>query len=426
MKQRLKVNYSSEEIEGILIKEDDKNLVLKLDSGYNANLKKSKLEILSREDIEKKAVIDKPEIKKRKGLPKITVLHTGGTIASKVDYATGAVTSRFTAEELLGLYPELNEIADIKPEMIANLSSEDMRFTHYNLLLDAIKKAVEEGTDGIIISHGTDTMHYTSAALQYAIENLSIPVILVGAQRSSDRASSDAYSNLKAAVDFIVFNKDKDKAFRRVGICMHDSLSDFSFNILDAINAKKMHSSRRDAFKQINFPPVANIDREIIDVCREDLFTNKPEEKTKITKYDENLKIGFFKAHPHLFPEEISALSIYDAVVIEGTGLGHIAVSQFDEHTKINPKNLEAVGELIKKTKVIVGVQTVSGHTNMNIYSSGRYLQETSVLGQFMNLTTETLFIRAAYCLSQKDKTFEDCWNENLEGFDITRDIELE
>ena len=419
MESFLEVEFKGEILKGILINETQEYYTIKLSSGYNATLKKEQTKIINSSktshDFTKSTISNQKE---DSALPTVAIFHTGGTIASKIDYQTGAVSSKFTPEELLGLYPELNDLANLKPKMIANLSSEDMRFEHYNLLLEAIQEAISEGVDGIIISHGTDTMHYSSAALHYGLRNLNVPILLVGAQRSSDRASSDAYLNLKASLEFISNQKNQEHKFRRVGICMHNTISDDEFVILDALNAKKMHSSRRDAFKQINYNPAALITKKGITTIRDELFTLLPKNKLEILKYDVSLKIGFFKAHPHLFPEEIRALSFYDGLVIDGTGLGHMAVSEFDEYTKINKENLEAIKELQKTTKVAVGVQTVSGQTNLNIYSSGRYLLETGVLGQGWNLITETLFIRLAHCLSYKEK-FEELWDSNLEGFEI-------
>ena len=411
----VKVEFKGTIIDGILLNEDEKYLVVKLSSGYNSNLKKENIKIISKKE---KIVTVKtlPINSNSKNLPNIVVLHTGGTIASKVDYETGAVNSKFTPEELLALYPELNNIANLFPEMIANLSSEDMRFGHWNKLLKSIENHINNNVDGIIISHGTDTMHYTSSALHYALKNLPCPILLVGAQRSSDRASSDAFLNLKAAVEFIVENSKKNKSYRRVGICMHNTISDEEFVILDGINTKKMHSSRRDAFKQINYNPYA-IKKEKLEILRPDLETIKSEKKLKIVLYNEKLNIGIFYAHPNLNPKEIENLSFYDGLVIAGTGLGHIAVSEFDDLTKINKKNLEAIKNLLKTTKIVVGVQTVYGKTNMDIYSSGRHLKNTGVLGQHMSLILETLFSRIAHCLSSEN--FDETWSKNLEGFDM-------
>lgn len=419
MNTKLKIEYKNNIIEGILIKEDNNYLTLKQKSGYNINLNKKEVKILETKKIElntNNKITSNKTI--NKNLLNITILHTGGTIASKVDYKTGAVSSKFTPEELLNLYPELGKIANFNAKMVGNLFSEDMRFSHYNLMLENINSAINNSTDGIIISHGTDTLHYTSAALQYAIKNLNIPIILVGAQRSSDRASSDAYSNLETAINFIIQNNNQSLAFRRVGICMHENNSDNDFVILDGINAKKMHSTRRDAFKQINYLPYAKILNKKLEILRSKLQTKQTKNELEITKYNETLKIGFFKAHPNLFPDEIKSLSIYDSVIIEGTGLGHLAVNEIDKSSKLHLENLSQLKKLSKNTKIIMGVQTIYGQTNMDIYSSGRYIQE-SVYGNHMNLTTETLFIRTAHILSKNKSNFEKIWKTNLEGFEI-------
>lgn len=432
---KLKVQYKSKILSGILIKDDQNYITLKLDNGYNINMNKKEIKILETKNTNFNTNTINNEInnnsKNNKNifdknlLPKITLIHTGGTIASKVDYNTGAVSSKFTPEELLNLYPELNKLVNLDVKMIGNLFSEDMRFSHYNLMLDEIENASNNNSIGIIISHGTDTLHYTSAALQYALENLNIPVILVGAQRSSDRASSDAYSNLEAAVGFIIQNSHSENNFKRVGICMHEDISDNNFLILDSINAKKMHSTKRDAFKQINYLPYARIVNKKIEILRDELNSPINSKKLSITKYNTFLKIGFFKAHPNLNPEEIEMLSIYDAVIFEGTGLGHLAVNEVDENTKIHIKNLEQLEKLSKTTKLVMGNQTVYGQTNMDIYSSGRYIKKY-FFGNYMNLTTETLFIRTAHILSKDKNNFEKIWTENLEKFNTNISINIE
>jgi len=426
MNKKLKLLYKSEEISGILIKEDDNYLTIKLDSGYNAVLKKSNIKkILEENQIKSKnSQISKDNIKKNNSNKlNIKLLHTGGTIASKVDYKTGAVSSKFSPEEILELYPELTQKANIDVELVGNLFSEDMRFSHYNLLLEKIKNSSKY--DAVIISHGTDTLTYTATALYYSLENLNFPVILVGAQRSSDRPSSDAYSNLNAAIDFIIFNSKQEKQYLRVGVCMHNSISDNSFSIFDAINLKKLHSTRRDAFKQINYSAFADIitknNQNEINILRDDLleFKNQTSKDIIYTKYDENLKIGFFKVHPNLFPEEITTLKIYDAVIIEGTGLGHIAINEIDKSTKIHLENFNKLDNLSKKIPVIMSTQTVYGEVNLNVYSTGRELQKLNILNNESNLISETLFIKIAFCLSKDKSNFKKLFNSNLEGFKI-------
>lgn len=426
----LDVNFKGESISGKLIKEDDEFLTLKLDSGYNAILKKSQVTVLSKKEVKSQAKKTVKSLQKNKSLPKVTILHTGGTIASKIDYTTGAVSSKFEPKELLNLFPELNSIANINSKMIRNMASDDMRFEHFNIMLDEIKKAVNANSDGIIISHGTDTMHYTSAALSYALENLNIPVLLVGAQRSSDRPSSDAYSNLNAAVSFIVENFKLKKKFSRVGICMHSNISDNEFFILDGINAKKMHSSKRNAFVQVNYLPAAKLLNSKIEIIRDELFvdnhTENLQNNVKIQKYNPKLKIAFLKVHPSMFPSEVDFYKNCDAVIIEGTGLGHIPISQIDEFTNLHLDILESIKSLIENgVKVIIGVQTTFGVSNLNVYSPGRKLKSLGVYGHGMNLTTETLFMRTAYILSKDKSNFDLLFNKNLENFEY-RDIDID
>lgn len=418
----LELDYKGEIIKGPLLKEDTNYYMIKLNSGYNANLKKSNCKIIS-ETQTKQTPQPKTQTKKpNKNLPNITILHTGGTIASKIDYRTGAVSSKFTPKELLTLFPELDELANIKAKMIGNLFSEDMRFQEYNLIQKEIEKEIQNGADGIIIGHGTDTIHYTSSALQYAIQNLSIPIILVGAQRSSDRASSDSFSNLQAATKFIIENKKQEKKtnkkFNRVGICMHETINDNSFLILDGINAKKMHSTQRDAFKQINYQPYAKINETgNLTILRPELQTKTPSQQIKTTEFKEELKICFFKSHPNMFDWELDHLTQYDAVILEGTGIGNIPES--NDNSKKDKLILKKLHEICDKTKIFAGVQTVYGEVSLDIYSRGRDIQDAGVIGNRTNLTTETTFCRVAYCLSQTEKEFDKIWEQNLEKFDL-------
>ncbi len=417
--QKVKFKFNDSIKEAILIEDSQDYYTLKLSSGYNINIRKEKIEIISSEKIEpkEKPIILSNTSKRKESLPKILLLHTGGTIASKVDYRTGAVSSSFTADEILNLYPQIQERAEIRTEMISNIFSEDMRFKEYNKIIESIKnyKSLNE-ISGIIISHGTDTMHYSATAIHYAIRNLNIPIIFVGAQRSSDRASSDAFWNLLTAVNFIISQKDAELAYRRVGICMHENMSDDSFVILDSINSKKLHSTRRDAFKQINYEPFAKIKNDNIEVIRNDLLTPKTNENLIFTLYNEDLKIGFFKSHPNMFDFEIDMLKVYDAVILEGTGVGNFPESENND--KQDKKILNAFKIISKNTKLISSVQTVYGEVSLDIYSRGRDLQQVGFIGNRSNFTSETSFIRTAHIMSKYKKTeFNNIWQTNLEGF---------
>ncbi|MDO8655600.1 MAG: asparaginase domain-containing protein, partial [Nanoarchaeota archaeon] len=219
---KVKLVTKQETIEGILLPSPDKKVVMiKLDNGYNVGFPEkdvSKITVLEKAAAKKELPIN---IIKNKNLPTISILHTGGTIASKVDYKTGGVFAGFTNEDFLSMFPEMSTIANIRSRHVANLMSEDMRFNHYQLLATAIEEEIKKGTQGIIIGHGTDTIAITAAALSFMLENVSVPVILVGSQRSSDRGSTDAAMNLFCAAQFIIHS-----GYQGVGICMHEHSSD--------------------------------------------------------------------------------------------------------------------------------------------------------------------------------------------------------
>ena len=218
----IKVITKNDSYEGVLMPSLELTgqgmLVLKLKNGYNIGIDKKKIKKIDLIKKYKKTNRKEKKLSVKKNLPTLSILHTGGTIASKIDYVTGGVGSNFTPEEILSMFPELRKIVNIRSRLVKNMWSQDMRFSHYNLLAKEIEKEIKAGSEGIIITHGTDTLHYTASALSFILEDLPKPVLIVGAQRSSDRGSSDAYLNLLNAVYFIVNNN-----FAEVGICMHEN-----------------------------------------------------------------------------------------------------------------------------------------------------------------------------------------------------------
>ena len=420
---RVKVTTSDQEIEGTLMPEEKEFVVLKMDTGYNLGLDKKRVrEIspISHAQTPEKAKLMPPEPKE--GLPKITILHTGGTIASKVDYTTGGVVARFKPEEILEMFPELREIANIDSRLVSNMFSEDMRFGHYNVLAHEVRKEIEKGADGIIITHGTDTLHYTAAALSFMLPDLGTPVILVGAQRSSDRGSSDAALNLLSAAHFISAHKE----FAEVAICMHETEQDTTCLILPGTKSRKMHSSRRDAFKPINTEAWARVDFRAKKV--EFLHTGYNKRKGKIPEvreFKENLEIGFFKAHPNMYADEILAYKGYDGLIIEGTGLGHISINEIDKHTKENTAIYTAIKELITAgTLVAMTTQTIYGEIDMNVYSTGRKLLDIGVLGNYCDMTPETAYVKLAWLLSNYPKhKAQELYSQNISG-EISKKLE--
>lgn len=409
------VKTTYDELKGVVMpSKKSEKIVLKLESGYNISINKKDVRQISVVSKEKKKELKEKKLEYKHGLRNIVILHTGGTFASRVDYSTGAVSALFNPEDLIEMFPEIKDLANIKSRLIRNMFSEDMNFSHYDLIAGEIALEINSGNcDGVIVTHGTDTMHYTAAALSFALVDLNIPVILTGAQRSSDRGSSDAFLNLVCAINFIVRTD-----FVGVAICMHENLDDQNCIIMPGLKIRKMHSSRRDAFKVVNDSLIARVNLNNVEFFNDYKHKSKDNKIVKLKLFDPSLKIGILKIHPNLKIEEIKKYYKFDGLVIEGYGLaGHIPINKIDEFTEENKLIFNALKKLAKKIPVVATSQTIFGRINMNVYSTGRKMLEIGILGDNSDLTTETSFIKLAWILSNYGKEeVKKIYNSNLVG----------
>jgi glutamyl-tRNA(Gln) amidotransferase subunit D len=338
-------------------------VVLKLDNGYNIGLKlsESKVALVGMGKETKPPV--KP-MKRRDGLPLVSILSTGGTIASKVDYRTGAVTSQFSAGEIIAAIPELEKIANYNSRVIYTILSENMRAEYWIALANAVAEEIRKGSQGIIITHGTDTMMYTAAALSFILKT-PVPVILVGSQRSSDRPSSDASMNAICAVT--VATSD----IAEVVVVMHGTTSDDYCSIHRGTRVRKMHTSRRDAFWSINQPTIGRV-----DYLSRKIETNIPYRsrgKVELEVRDKmEPKCAIVKYSPGASPEVLDYYinAGYKGIVIEGTGLGHVASNWIDSIRKATEKDIP----------VIITSQCLRGRICDRVYDTGRYMLEAGAL----------------------------------------------
>lgn len=382
----------SEEFEGTLMPHHDFSdpdvVVLKLKSGYNIGIKAGK-------DASLKVIDNVPQAKKKekaitpkKGLPNLVLIGTGGTIASFVDYRTGAVQPALSAASLVDSVPEIRDIANIGTRILFSIFSENMDVSHWQELAKAATEEINAGANGIIIPHGTDTMGYTAAALSFMLKDLSVPVVLVGAQRSSDRPSSDAYSNLIAAARFCASGP------AGVFVVMHNDLNDNSFAVHVGTRVRKMHSSRRDAFKSINIQPAALID-ESGSVMSEIRPTGK---RTKATaRTDLERKVVLLQYYPGMDSEMFrNIFKNSKGVVISGSGLGHV-------NSNIIPMIADAVSN---GTVVVMTTQCLYGSTNMNIYATGRDLIDAGVIS-VKDMLPETAYVKLMWALANSKDTEE-------------------
>lgn len=386
---RLEIETQDGRYTGILMERpelsNDNYLVIKLESGYNIGIHQDRIKKIGRIGAASKGDRFKTAKHKRDpGKPNISILATGGTIASRVDYLTGGVHSAFSADELISAVPELEEIANLHGVQIFNKFSENIVPPDWIKLARAAADEIKKGVDGIVITHGTDTLGYTSAALAFMLKT-PVPVVLTGAQRSSDRGSSDAFSNLIHSV--LTASQGK---FSEVVVVMHGETSDTHSLIHPATRVRKLHTSRRDAFQTVNSKPLGRVSGGGIEFCGE----LKSSKKFKLdTKLEE--RVFLLKYFPGLKPEIIGDLmeAGYRGIVIEGTGLGHTSES-FSREIK------DATGNGVS---VAMTPQTIHGRVNMNVYSTGRILQEAGVI-PCEDMLPETAYVKLMWVLGHTKK----------------------
>ncbi len=378
---------------------DDKHIVLKLSSGYNVGLEIDKLEKIEKLFTSGKSIDTFQKLEENPSLPKVLLLSTGGTIASKVDYRTGAVTPILTAEELNLSVPELAKIANIDTEVIFSEYSENIVPDHW---LQIAKKLIEYSNSdysGIIIAHGTDTMHYTSSFLSFALAGYPIPIVLVGSQRSSDRASSDAALNLIGATKFLVECKTNG-----VYVIMHHNESDETIACHFGTRVRKNHTSKRSAFQTIGGDPAYIIINNKIQRNVKDDFFKVKEFKPKINL---DTKVALVKYHPGYDPRLLDKIIDmgFKAIIFEGTGLGHIGKTMYDCVKKAQAKD------------IFLGMtsQCIDGRIGMTVYESGRDLLDLGII-PLENMIPEVALVKAMWALgnSQDNEEIKKIMLENI------------
>lgn len=393
----IRITKNGETYEGILIPRseygDEKHVVVKLKSGYNIGI-----HVTPTTKIEKVGVGAKPKFappplpKQGPDLPKVTIVSTGGTIASRVDYRTGGVRPALSASDLYSVVPELAETAIIETQILFTMFSEDMTAKHWSETAQTIAKHIKKGVDGVVIAHGTDTMGYTAAALSFALQELPVPVILVGSQRSADRPSSDAATNLTATVAAAA-----NAPFAEVALAMHETVSDKSIVFHRGTKVRKCHTSRRDAFKSVNATPLARMENnQIVMLTKE--FRRRDHARKLVLKPNFNDKVALIKFYPGLNPEIIDFYvdEEYKGIIFEGTGLGHIG-----------GYCVPSIRRAIKKNLIVAMTsQCIWGRIGMDVYYRGRDLLAMGVI-PLEDMLAETALVKLMWIFGQTSNVEE-------------------
>ena len=365
---------------------DDRHMVLKLSTGYNVGIAVDKIRAVREKGFkEAHYKIPEKEFPFDPAKPNVTLLGTGGTIASRLDYRTGAVIPAFTPGELYGAVPELAEIGNLKTIKLFGVFSENMGPNEYIATAKAIGAEIEGGADGIVIGHGTDTMHHTAAVLTFMVQSSPIPIIMVGSQRSSDRPSSDAAFNLQCAV-----NAAARGPIAEVMVCMFGPTSD-SYNLLHrGTRVRKMHSSYRSTFRTLSDLPVATCTPSEVKPLRNDFLPRRNDRAVKVDAvFDDRVAIVYY--YPAMKPDIISSLvdNGYKGIVIAGTGLGHV-----------NKPLYEPLREACRRgVSVMMTVQTLFGYAQMYVYDTGRDLMELGCV-PCANMLPEVAYTKLGWVLA--------------------------
>jgi glutamyl-tRNA(Gln) amidotransferase subunit D len=387
----IRVTKDDKIYEGILIPRsefgDEKHIILKLKSGYNVGVRiETRTRVKKVGEGVKPTFTSPPSPKHKKGLPKVAIISTGGTIASRVDYRTGGVHPALSASDLYSVVPELSEIAVVDTEILFSVYSENITSKHWIETAKTVTKHIEKGVSGVVVAHGTDTLGYTAAALSFALQDLPVPVIIVASQRSADRPSSDAATNLVGAVKAAA-----NAPFAEVVVAMHKTVSDNSIIFHRGTKVRKCHTSRRDTFKSINTLPLATMEDDKLTIFIKDYRKRDVKRKLNL-KPNFDRRVSIVKFHPDMNPKIIDwyVENGYRGIILEGTGLGHVGKYLFSAIRKAIERGL-----IIAMTS-----QCIWGRLNMNVYDQGRDLLTMGVLS-LEDMLPETAFVKLMWVLGQ-------------------------
>ena len=366
---------------------DDKHIVIKLKVGYNIGIAAKKItaiKIIGQKEAHYK--IPEKEFPYDPVKPRVKLLGTGGTIASRLDYRTGAVIPAFSPGELYGSVPELADYCNLETEKLFGVFSENMGPEQWIKTAEAIGEEIEKGVAGIVIGHGTDTMHHTAAVLSFMVQNSPVPIVMVGSQRSSDRPSSDAALNLMHSVKTAA-----ESDIAEVVVCMFGPTSDQYGLLHRGTRVRKMHSSYRSTFRTIGDIPIAQVSRDAITPLRADYKRRRKDKNVTVNAVFEE-KVGIVYYYPNMMPDIIDSMvdNGYKGIIIAGTGLGHVNKPLYPALKRAYEKG---VG-------VYMTVQTLWGYVQMYVYETGREMLDLGVV-PCANMLPEAAYVKLGWALGQ-------------------------
>jgi glutamyl-tRNA(Gln) amidotransferase subunit D len=387
---------------------DDPHITIKLSSGYNIGIKETNIkniEVLEKCPPPKEY---KSTLKHNDNLPTVSILSTGGTISSKIDYTSGGVSADLTAEDFVRMCPEMQDIANIKAKKVMSIMSEDMLPNDWSNMAKLIHKELQTDISGVIVTIGTDMLHFCAAALSFMLGKINKPVIITASQRSIDRGSTDAFMNLICAVKAAAAWDGAE-----VATCLHGTTDDEYCLLIRGTKVRKMHTSRRDAFRPMNEAALAKIyPNKPIQITNKEYRKRHNGRFTPQTKFEE--KIALITVYPNMDPEIINfhLKKGCKGIVIAATALGHVPTWTKSSLIPYIKKATE------KKIPVIICSQTLYGAMHPYVYTNLRKVS-LEAHGTFVHdMLPEVAYIKLGWVLAQTtsyDKVIE-MMKENIAG----------
>jgi glutamyl-tRNA(Gln) amidotransferase subunit D len=400
---RVRVDRDGTTYEGVLLPSTTADhLVVKLEGGYNVGVDRADADVKVLEsgvrDVEQaQSVGGTSAVEFDDDLPTISLISTGGTIASTVDYRTGAVTAQFDAEDVLRAVPDLAGRANYRGRVVANILSENMDPDIWTDLAEAVEEEIAAGADGIVVMHGTDTMQYTASVLSFMLDT-PVPIVFTGSQRSADRPSSDNVMNAVCAVAAA----KADAA--EVMVCMHASGSDDRCALHRGTRVRKNHTSRRDAFETVGAKPLGEVDYETGEVTFRREYTERGSVDLSVAP-DLEREVELLKFVPGMDPAILDVYEGKAGLVVEGTGLGHV-------HTDL----VERLGGMVEDgTAVVMTSQCLEGRVCDRVYDTGRDLLDAGVI-EGEDTLPETMVVKLMWTLANRPDSTRETVRTSLAG----------
>ncbi|MFT4310338.1 MAG: Glu-tRNA(Gln) amidotransferase subunit GatD [Candidatus Woesearchaeota archaeon] len=390
---------------------DQDIVVLKLENGYNVGIKQSTITSVTQHATYEPQQKKKQDIPHNPNLPTVALLSFGGTISSRLDYITGGVVADYDAQDFLAMCPELKNVANIQATKVAQLMSEDMDSDDWMSMAKTIIPYLNnKDIAGVVITTGTDTLHYIAAALSFMLGEVSKPVVMTASQRSIDRGSSDAFMNLSCAVTTAA-------RWDGAGVvtCLHATTHDNYCQLIAGTKVRKMHTSRRDAFRPINSIPFAHVSNDGV-ITPLQTYPKRHDKQCEAATYFEK-KTALVFVHPGMDPGIITYYQRngYKGIVLAATALGHVPT--------IKNSLFPAIEQAIQAgVVVVIASQTLYGAVHPYVYANLRLLSMQTGCVFVHDMLPETAYVKLGWLLGQKRSDIKEQLTQNTSA-EITTHI---